>query len=175
MRRKSRRWLAIAAGGAGVSLLGLWLFVPRKVFWVELGRFAYQPGGMDRPATVVARPVRGDQWKQVRFEDRRISIYGTDTLSQTYYHLWAVDTSACRFFMWTRRNRNLIHLGGPEASLHLTRFTVEGESYLGEHDFNSVFDLVKCPRDADDEAIFELATAYARRRIEESAARRPQR
>ena len=75
--------------------------------------------------------------------------------------------------MWTRRNRNLIHLGGPEVSLHLMRFSLRGAPYVGEHDFRSISNLVRCPQDADDQVVFELATAFAKRRIEKMAGHNP--
>jgi hypothetical protein len=43
---------------------------------------------------------------------------------------------------------------------------LNGQSYIGEHDFNTVSNLAKCPADADDRILFKLAVAFAKRKIE---------
>ena len=83
---RKRRQITILVVGIVLALaLGAWVFLPRRVFWVELARYDTTLFGERDPEPVEARPVWDAGWTQVAFTNDVVYMWSVERLAA--YHV----------------------------------------------------------------------------------------
>jgi hypothetical protein len=128
-RRRRYRWILSGSILIGLTAIGLWLFLPRKIAWIELGEYPSLSGAS--AVILEGYEARATAPGKVKFLGLELASWEVDEIAR--YHIWYTDTHAANYFLWRARTRPLVHTGGPQATTDVLHFRKDGRFYLGRY------------------------------------------